>query len=151
MAPNIIRSEDSQKPVRNYPASPFRLFEDFFNDWALRSMDDHRDESWAPSVDVTEKDGTLTLMASLPGMTEKDIELKVEGQVLTIKGERKSPETAGFTYHKRESRSGTFSRSFALPDSANLENIRADYKNGILTIAVAQKPEAKPRTIKVNT
>jgi HSP20 family protein len=151
MAPNIIRSEDSQKPVRNYPASPFRLFEDLFNDWALRSMDDRRDESWTPSVDVMEKDGTMTLMASLPGMTEKDIELKVEGQVLTIKGERKSPETAGFTYYQRESRSGTFSRSFTLPDSANLENIRADYKNGILTIAVPQKPEAKSRTIKVNT
>jgi HSP20 family protein len=151
MAPNIIRSEDSQKPARNYPASPFRLFEDFFNDWALRSMDGRRDESWAPSVDVMEKDGTLTLMASLPGMTEKDIELKVEGQVLTIKGERKSPETSGVTYHQRESRSGTFSRSFTLPDSSNLENIRADYKNGILAITVAQKPETKPRTIKVNT
>jgi HSP20 family protein len=151
MAPNIIRSENTQRSAGNYPASPFRLFEDFFNDWALRSMDGRRDESWAPSVDVMEKDGTLTLMAALPGMTEKDIELKVEGQVLTIKGERKSPEISGFTCHQRESRSGAFSRSFALPDSANLENIRADYKNGILAITVAQKPEAKPRTIKVNT
>jgi len=151
MAPNIIRSENAQKPAGNYPASPFRLFEDFFNDWAVRSIEDRRDESWAPSVDIMEKDGTLMLMASLPGITEKDIELKVEGQVLTIKGERKSPEASGFTYHLRESRSGTFSRSFTLPDSANLENIRADFKNGILTIAVSQKPESRPRTIKVNT
>jgi HSP20 family protein len=151
MAPNIIRSEDSQKPVRNYPASPFRLFEDFFNDWAIRSMEDRHDESWAPSVDIMEKDGTLTLMASLPGMTQKDIDLKVEGQVLTIKGESKSPEASECTYHQRESHGGTFSRSFTLPDSANLEDIRAEYKNGILTITVAQKPEAKPRTIKVNT
>jgi len=149
MAPNIVRSENSERPARNYPASPFRLFEDFFNDWAFRSMEDRRSETWTPAVDVIEKDGNLILMASLPGMTEKDIELKVEGQVLTIKGERKSQE--GYTYHQQESRCGTFSRSFSLPDSANLENIRADYKNGILSVSIPQKPETKPRTIKVNT
>jgi HSP20 family protein len=151
MAPNIIRSENTEKSARNYPASPFRMFEDFFNDWAFRSIGDRRDESWTPAVDVMEKDGTLILMASLPGMTEKDIELKVEGQVLTIRGERKSPEASGFTYHQRERRSGAFSRSFTLPDSASLENVRAEYKNGILTVSVPQKPESKPRTIKVNT
>lgn len=151
MAPNIIRSENSEKPARNYPATPFRLFEDFFNDWAFRSIDDRRDESWTPPVDIMEKDGTLTLMASLPGMTEKDIDLKVEGQVLTIRGERKSPETSGSTYYQRESRIGAFTRSFTMPDSADLESIRADYKNGILTISVPQKAEAKPRIIKVTT
>jgi HSP20 family protein len=150
-APNIIRSENSEKPARNFPASPFRLFEDFFNDWALRSMEDRRAESWTPPVDIVEKDSNLTLMVSLPGMTEKDIELKIEGQVLTIKGERKSQEAAGFTYHQQESRYGTFSRSFSLPDSVNLEHIKADYKNGILAVSVPQKPEAKSRTIKVNT
>jgi len=149
MAPNIVRSENSERPSRNYPVSPFRLFEDFFNDWAVRSMSDRRPETWTPAVDVLEKDGTLILMASLPGMPEKEIELKVEGQVLTIKGERKPQE--GCTYHQQESRHGAFSRSFTLPDSANLENIRADYKNGILTVSISQKPETKPRTIKVNT
>jgi len=151
MAPNIIRSENTEKPARNYPASPFRLFEDFFNDWAFRSMEDRRAETWTPLVDVVEKDGSLLIMASLPGMTEKDIELKAEGQVLTIKGERKSQETAGYIYHQQESRYGTFSRTFTLPDSVNLDNIKADYRNGILTVSVPQKPEAKPRTIKVNT
>jgi len=151
MTPNIVRSENTEKPNRNYPASPFRLFEDFFNDWAIRSIDDRRSETWTPPVDVIEKDGSLILMASLPGMTEKDIELKVEGQVLTIKGERKSQEAAGYTYHQQESRYGPFSRSFTLPDSANLENIRAEYKNGILSVSVPQKPESKPRSIKVNT
>ena len=149
MTPNIVRSENTEKPNRNYPASPFRLFEDFFNDWAIRSIDDRRSETWAPPVDVIEKDGSLILMASLPGMTEKDIELKVEGQVLTIKGERKYEE--GYIYHQQESRCGAFSRSFKLPDSANLDSVKAEYKNGILIVSVPQKPEAKPRTIKVNT
>jgi HSP20 family protein len=151
MVPNIIRSENSEKSARSYPASPFRLFEDFFNDWAFHSMEDRRSESWTPAVDIMEKDGTLILMASLPGVAEKEIELKVEGQVLTIKGERKSPEASGFTCHQRESQNGAFARSFTLPDSASLENVRADYRNGILTISIPQKPEAKPRTIKVNT
>jgi len=150
MAPNIIRTENTEKPNRSYPASPFRLFEDFFNDWALRSIEDRRGDSWVPPVDVVEKNGNLMLMASLPGMNEKDIELKVEGQVLTITGERKSQDQAGYTYHQQESRYGNFSRSFTLPDSANLDEIKAEYRNGILAVTVPQKPEAKPRTIKVN-
>lgn len=151
MAPNIVRSQNTEAPGRNYPASPFRLFEDFFNDWAFRSMEDRRADSWIPPTDVMEKDGNLLLIASIPGMTDKEIDLNVEGQVLTIKGERKSHESAGYTVHQQESRYGTFARSFTLPDSANLENIKAEYKNGILTISIPQKPESKPRTIKVNT
>jgi HSP20 family protein len=90
------------------------------------------------------------LMIALPGVNEKEIELKVEGQVLTVKGERKSLETDGYAYHQMESHYGVFSRSFTLPDSTDLENIRADYKNGLLTIGIPAKPEVKPRTIKVN-
>jgi len=99
---------------------------------------------------VLEREGSLILMVSLPGINEKEIELKVEGQVLTIKGERKSLESDGYTYHQSESRFGTFSRSFTLPETTDLDNINADYKNGVLNIAVPQKPEIKPRTIKVN-
>lgn len=150
MAPKITRSEPQGKS-HNYPASPFRMFEDFFNDWAFRSMESRRGETWTPAVDVVEKDGNLHLMVSLPGLSEKDIELKVEGQVLTIKGERKSQEFEGYTYHQQESYYGTFARSFTLPDSTDLDNIKADYKNGILNVLVPQKPEIKPRTIKVST
>ena len=150
MAPRITRSESREKQRGAYPASPFRLFEDFFNDWAFRSLEGRRGESWTPAVDIVERDGNLHLMASLPGLSEKDIELKVEGQVLTIKGERKSQESDGFTYHQQESYYGPFSRAFTLPDSTDLENIKADFKNGILTITVPQKPEVKHRTIRVN-
>jgi len=151
MAPKITRSEPSDRTPRGYPATPFRLFEDFFNDWAFRSLEGRRGEGFTPPVDVLEKNGNLHLMASLPGLNEKDIELKVEGQVLTIKGERKSQESDGYTYHQQESSFGSFSRSFTLPDSTDLDSIRADYRNGILTVTVSQKPEAKPRSIKVNT
>jgi len=150
MASQATRSDVSDKTPRVYPASPFRLFEDFFNDWAFRSLEGRRSESWTPAVDVLEKNGNLELLVSLPGVTEKDIELKVEGQVLTIRGERRSPDLSGHTYHQKESYYGTFSRSFTLPDSADLENIKADYKDGILSITAPQKPGIKPRTIKVN-
>jgi len=150
MATNIIRSGNPERPVRSYPASPFRLFEEFFNDWTFRSMED-RAEFWTPALDIMEKEGNLMFMTSLPGMTEKEIEIKVEGQVLTIRGERKSHKDSGYTCHRQESRYGTFSRSIALPDSANPDDIRADHKNGILTISVPQKPEANPSTIKINT
>jgi HSP20 family protein len=150
MAPNIARPEND-KGGRNYPPSPFRLFEDFFNDWAVRSMDSRRSEGWVPAVDVLESEGSLVLIVSLPGINEKEIDLKVEGQVLTVKGNRKSLESDGYSYHQTESRFGAFSRSFTLPETTDLENIKADYKNGILSIAIPQKPEVKPRTIKVNT
>lgn len=107
-------------------------------------------ETWIPAVDIMEKDGNLTLMVSLPGISEKDVELKVEGQVLTIKGERKSLEGEGCSYHQQESYCGQFARAFTLPDSTDLENVKADYRNGVLIISVPQKPEAKSRTIKVN-
>jgi hypothetical protein len=72
MAPNITRTE-TDKVGRNYPPSPFRLFEDFFNDWAVRSMENRRSEGWIPAVDVLEREGNLILMVSLPGINEKDI------------------------------------------------------------------------------
>ena len=90
MAPQITRSDASQAPGRvNYPASPFRLFEDFFNDWAVRNW--QGGESWTPQVDILERDGSIQLRVSLPGMSEKDVELKIEGQV---RGERKSQDPA---------------------------------------------------------
>lgn len=151
MAPRIERYENRNKPGRSYPVSPFRLFEDFFNDWALKSLEDSQTEGWAPLADIFERDGNIQLMISLPGMNEKEIDIKVEGQILTVRGERKSPDLEGAIYHRRESRYGNFSRSFTLPESADVNNVKADYKNGILVVSIPQKPEVKPRTIKVNT
>ena len=150
MAPRITRSESPENQRGSYPASPFRLFEDFFNDWAFRSLDGRRGDGWTPAVDIIERDGNVHLMVSVPGLNEKDIELKVEGQVLTIKGERKSQESDGYTYHLQESHYGPFSRAFTLPDTTDLDSIKAEFKNGILTVMVPQKPEVKHRIIKVN-
>jgi HSP20 family protein len=125
------------------------VFEDLFNDWAVRSSSAGGD-NWKPPVDILEKNGDLILRAEVPGIDEKAIDLKLEGKVLTIRGERKpESDTNGFTYHRSETAYGSFARSFTLPDSADSDRITADYKNGILTITIPQKAEAKVRSIAI--
>lgn len=128
---------------------PSRLFEDFFDD--LLAPVQGQPRTWVPAVDVMEKDGDLILRAELPGLEEKDIDLKLDGNVLTLKGERKYENNENReNYHRVESFYGAFSRSFTLPDSADRDKITADYKNGVLTIKVPQRPEVKPREIQVS-
>ncbi len=128
-----------------------RLFEEFFNDFPFdRTLPETR-ESWMPAVDILEKDGNLILRAELPGISEKEIDLKLEGNTLTLKGERKMEnEDKKSNYHRIESFYGSFTRSFRLPDTVDLGKINAEYKNGVLTIALPQKPEVKPREIPVS-
>jgi HSP20 family protein len=144
-SPSTRKTEQAQ-PF--YPPSPFRLFEDFFNDWAVRSAS-VRGETWKPPVDIIEKDGNLILRVEVPGVDEKGIDLKLDGRVLTINGERKPESDANFTYRQVESYYGTFTRSFTLPDSADSDQIKAGYKSGVLTITIPQKPEAKSRSIAI--
>jgi HSP20 family protein len=127
-----------------------RLFEDFFNSFSFGDSWLETGESWMPSVDILEKDGNLILAAELPGMTEKDIDLKLEGNILTLKGERKMEnEDQQSTFHRIESYHGSFTRSFRLPENIDMEKISAEYKNGVLTVTLPQKPEVKPREIPV--
>ena len=127
------------------------LFEDFFHGFPFNDSFPDGHENWIPSVDVLEKDGNLILRAELPGMNEKQIDLKVEGNTLTLKGERKMEnEDKKSSYHRVESYYGSFTRSFRLPETVEVDKINAEYKNGVLTITLPQKPEVKPREIPVS-
>jgi HSP20 family protein len=150
MAIRVTTGHRPQETETNYPLSPFRLFEDMFNDWAVRSAQKTA-ETWRPAVDVFEKEGNLILKMELSGVDEKSIDLKLDGAVLTIKGEKKLEESESYTCHQSECHYGPFSRSFNLPDSADPEQITAKFKNGVLTVTIPQKAEVKPRTIKVTT
>jgi HSP20 family protein len=141
-------SGDFDTAARNWPAS--RIFEEFFSDAPFRSNGEGT-PSWRPSVDILEKEGNLVLRAEVPGMNQKDIELKLEGNVLTLKGERKLAEQDQNQYHRLETFYGNFSRSFTLPETVDRDNIKADYRDGVLTITIPQKPEVKPRAIPVNS
>ena len=148
LVPYIRKSEF---PTRLFPDT-HRFFEEFFNDFPLTNSALRRDEQWTPAVDILEKDGNLILRAELPGMDEKDIDLKLEGRVLTLGGERKGYiEENRQNYHRVERSYGAFSRSFTLPETVDIDKIKADYKNGILTVTIPQKPEVRPREIPVST
>jgi len=135
----------SEAPITN------RLFEEFFRDFPFSSSLLEQQKEWIPSVDILEKGDNLMLRAELPGITEKDIDLKIEGNMLTLKGERKmESEDNQSNYHQVESYYGSFARSFRLPDTVDFEKVKAEYKNGVLTITLPHKPEAKPREIPIS-
>ena len=107
--------------------------------------------TWVPPVDVFQNgDQEVVLKAELPDMTREDIDITVENDTLTIKGEKKLPADAGEQFHRVERRYGAFSRSFSLPQTVDTSKVAADYRNGVLTIRLPLREEAKPRQIKVN-
>ncbi len=106
---------------------------------------------WAPRVDIREEDKRFVIFADIPGVDPKDIEINMDKGILTIKGDRVAESVAENSQLTRVERSsGTFYRRFALPDSADAENISASGKHGVLEISIPKKPETTPRRITIN-
>ncbi|MCL4804870.1 MAG: Hsp20/alpha crystallin family protein [Anaerolineae bacterium] len=106
--------------------------------------------SWNLAVDVAEKGDNFTVKASLPGVDPKDLNVTLEDNVLTVQGEIKEDETIEEeTYHIRERRFGSFSRSLRFPVPVNAAKIEAEYENGVLTLTVPKAEEVKPKRIEV--
>jgi HSP20 family protein len=120
---------------------------DPFRDFGLTAPN-----TWTPPVDIFQTgDHELVLKAELPDMSREDIDITVENFVLTVKGEKKlSSEVKEEQYHHTERRYGTFSRSFSLPQTVDSNRVAAEYKNGVLTVRLPLREEAKARTIKVD-
>ncbi len=107
--------------------------------------------TWTPAVDIYENDNNLVLKAELPGVDPKDVEVRVEDNTLYLKGERRfEKEVKEEHYHRIERAYGSFTRSFALPGSVSAEKVDAQYKDGVLTVTMPKREEAKPKTIKIN-
>jgi HSP20 family protein len=108
--------------------------------------------TWMPPVDIFQtSDHELVLKAELPDMSREDIGITVENFVLTIQGEKKvAGEVKDEQYHHAERRYGSFSRSFSLPQTVDSNRVSAEYKNGVLTVRLPLREEAKPRSIKVD-
>ncbi|MFC2169781.1 Hsp20/alpha crystallin family protein [Acidobacteriota bacterium] len=125
-----------------------RLFEETYS---YRGEDKELVSStWSPSVDIYETEHELVLSAEVPGISDKDIEIKIEDNTLTLKGERTlEKETQEENYHRLERAYGSFYRSFTLPHYINQENIKAEHEKGVLKIHMPKKPELKPRNIKI--
>jgi HSP20 family protein len=107
--------------------------------------------TWVPAVDIYENDNhELVLKAELPDLTRDDIDLRVENNTLTITGEKKMDrQVKQQQYHRIERTFGTFSRTFTLPPTVDAGRINAEYKNGVLTVTLPVREEAKPRQIQV--
>ena len=107
--------------------------------------------SFAPAVDVYEDEHKVTLKIEVPGIDEKDIDVRVENNTLTVHGERKiEKEEKEENYRRVERQYGSFTRTFTLPQTVDQESVQADYDKGVLKIQLAKKAEAKPKQIKVN-
>jgi HSP20 family protein len=107
--------------------------------------------TWAPAVDIYETEHELVVKADLPEVDPKDLDIRVENNILTIRGERKFEKKVNEENYLRVERAyGSFSRSFSLANTVNSEAIKADYQNGVLTLTVPKREEAKPKQIKVS-
>jgi len=141
------------EPFRDLVSTQDR-FNQLFNETFARAFGDEQGVSsraWVPAVDIYETEDSLVLKAELPGISPDDVEIRVEDNTLYLKGERKfAKEVKQESLHRIERSYGTFSRSFALPGTIEADKVKANYENGILTLTMPKREEAKPRTIKIN-
>lgn len=136
---------------------PFRGFSSLreqinraFSDVLDRQPGESNLTSWAPSVDIYETEHELVVKADLPDVKPEALDIRVENNILTIRGERKFEKKVEENNYLRVERSyGSFARSFSLANTVNSEAIKADYQNGVLTLTIPKREEAKPKQIKV--
>src|SRR5438477_1471728 len=106
--------------------------------------------SFVPAVDVYEDEHKVTLKLEIPGINQEDVDIRLENNTLTVRGERKfNSEEKEENFHRIERRYGSFTRSFTLPNTVNPEDVHAGYNNGVLEIKLGKRAEAKPKQIKV--
>jgi HSP20 family protein len=143
MATSVIRW-DPFRNISGLQEQVNRLFES-----NLRGRTDESAlTTWAPSVDIYETENELVMKADLPDVAEKDIDIHVENNMLTVRGERKFEQKVKEENYLRVERAyGAFSRSFSLPNTVNTDAIKAEYKNGVLTVLMPKRAESKPKQV----
>ena len=124
-----------------------RLFNKAFD----RSSHESSITTWAPAIDIFETEHELVVKADLPDIKPEELDIRVENNILTIRGERKFEKQVNENNYLRVERAyGSFSRSFSLANTVNSDAIKAEYKDGVLTLTIPKREEAKPKQIKVN-
>lgn len=124
-----------------------RYFDDFFGE-QRRGLDEG---AWLPAVDVSETDADFVVRAELPGMAQNEIEINVQDNILTLKGEKKQEKKEEKeNFHRLERSYGSFSRSFTLPAGVKPEDIKASFKDGVLEVTMPKAEEVKPKKITIS-
>jgi HSP20 family protein len=145
----IIRN-DRFRNFFNLQDQLFRTFDATYGRGGSEQQQESMTATWSPLVDVFEDQDGITLKAELPEVDAKDVDIQLEGNTLTLRGERKlEQEQNRDGYHRIERTYGAFSRSFTLPEQVDVEHITAQSKDGVLRIHLPKKAETKPRQIKV--
>lgn len=137
--------------------NPFQEFENLLDRYSKsgglsKRLDaDMNFADWAPSVDIEEEDGNYLIKADLPGVDKKDIEVKMEGGVLSIRGEKHTEKETGkgSKRHRTERFHGSFARSFTLPDAVKPDQVNAVYKDGVLSLTIPKAEEARAKSIDI--
>ncbi len=126
-----------------------KLFDDFFGRPVART--DWTEGVWSPSVDVSEDKDNVVIKAEMPGMNKDDVKISIQDNVLTLKGEkRQEKEEKDKNYHRIERSYGSFCRSFQLPTSVKSDKIKANYKDGVLSVMLPKTEEVKPKEIPIS-
>jgi HSP20 family protein len=142
---SIVKYNPFNTEVDDFSAG-LRLFQDSLT----RLWGEPASRPWTPAVDIYETENELVLKADAPDVDPKNVGIQLENGTLTLKGERKFEQPQnGKGFHRIERSYGSFVRAFSLPDTVEAENVKADYKNGVLTITLPKKEVAKPRSINV--
>ena len=141
---------DPFRDIRTLHSHFDRLFNNAFVHQSSVDNDEPHHTNWLPTVDIHEGDNQITLRAELPGLSEEDIELTIDKNRLTIKGEKRlETENANGNYQRIESSYGSFHRSFPLPDSIDQGKIVARFDNGVLNVTLPTTEEAQPKRIEL--
>jgi HSP20 family protein len=140
------------EPFREFATLQDRINRVFRDSYSGEGRDESlTTSSFAPAVDVYEDEHKVTLKIEVPGIDEKDIDVRIENNTLTVHGERKiEKEEKEENYRRVERQYGSFTRTFNLPTTVDSEKVSADYDKGVLKIELPKKAEAKPKQIKVN-
>ena len=140
---------DRWEPFRS--ASPDSQLNRLFNDFFGHATQEQNLTTWAPAVDIYEGEHELVVKADLPDVKPEELDIRVENNILTIRGERKFEKKVDEKNYLRVERAyGSFARSFSLANTVNTEAIKADYQDGVLTLSIPKREEAKPKQIKVS-
>jgi len=124
------------------------LFQDFNR--GQNENDPLTTAAFVPAVDIYEDEHKIVLKLEVPGMKQEDLDIQLENNTLTVRGERKfEKEEKEQNFHRIERRYGSFFRAFTVPNTVNTDNVKADYEAGVLRIALEKRAEAKPKQIKV--
>ena len=138
-------------PFREFVTLQDRMNRLFRDSYGQESHEALTTTSFAPPVDVYEDEHSVVLKIEVPGIDEKDVDVRIENNTLTVHGERKFEKDEKEENYRRVERGyGSFTRTFTLPNTIDAEQVTADYDKGVLKIRLAKKAEAKPKQIKVN-